>query len=289
MFTNNKKCDREVYRMNGVKGIVIGALSIVALVISSSVCYGQEREMQLQDELIQELPIPNEEECATEEEEKLLVAIDAGHQAKGNLEKEPIGPNATTKKMKVTYGTRGIKTGLAEYELTLIVAQKLEQELLERGYEVLMIRDTHDVDISNAERAQMANEAQADAFIRIHANSLDNSSVKGAMTICQTSSNPYNSILYEQSKSLSTFVLDEMVAATGCKRRKVWETDTMTGINWCQIPVTIVEMGFMSNPEEDKLMATEDYQNKMAEGMANGIDSYFYAMSAKDTENKETE
>lgn len=262
--------------MKGLKEVILVTVLIVTLQTNIVSSYAQGIELPIQEEGLHNLQIPDDGEYdIIPKEEKTLVAIDAGHQAKGNLEKEPIGPGATTKKMKVTYGTEGSVTGLAEFELTLMVAQKLEQELIARGYEVFMIRDTHDVDISNAERAQMANEAQADVFIRIHANSFEKSSVSGAMTVCQTASNPYNSSLYEQSKSLSTFVLDEMVAATGCKKRKVWETDTMTGINWCQVPVTIVEMGFMSNPTEDKLMATEDYQNKMAEGMANGIDQYF--------------
>ena len=220
---------------------------------------------------------PAQEPSVTESvsENGKLIVIDAGHQTKGNSEKEPVGPGAAETKAKVTGGATGTATGQKEYELNLAVAFYLRDELQARGYRVILVRESNDVDMSNSERAAVANNAGADAFIRIHANGSENAEASGTETLCQTAENPYNAALYPASRKLSETVLAGVVAQTGFKNRGVKETDTMSGINWCNVPVTIIEMGFLSNPDEDSLMYTEEYRRKIATGIADGIDAYF--------------
>ena len=204
-----------------------------------------------------------------------VIVIDAGHQTHAMSATEPIGPGSSTRKAKVTGGTSGVATHLPEYKLNLQVAKKLRTELENRGYKVVMVRTKNNVKISNVERAKIANENKADAFIRIHANSSESGSVKGALTIAPQSDNPYMTKKNrKKSQSLSKKVLTEFCKATGAGNRGVMYTNSMTGINWCKVPVTIVEMGFMSNASEDRKMASASYQKKMVKGIAGGIDKF---------------
>lgn len=204
-----------------------------------------------------------------------VVAIDAGHQAKANAEKEPIGPSSQTMKAKMPEGAVGTATGVKEYELTLTVAQKLESELKARGYQVVMVRTSHDVNLSDAERAVIANNSDAEIFIRLHANSMENSGVYGALAMCMTEYNPYNASLHTKSYTLSKKIIDNICSLTGTKNRGVQKVDNSSAINWSEIPVSVVEMGFLSNPDEDRWLQSEDYQAKIVSGIAAAVDSYF--------------
>ena len=205
-----------------------------------------------------------------------IVCIDAGHQAYGISTPEPIGPGSSVTKAKLTSGTTGVATGVAERDLNLAIALQLKAELIRRGYQVVMIRETNNCTLSNAERAQVANASGAEIFLRLHGNGNNNHSVSGAQMMIPSTSNPYLSQnVIAGSTNLANHLMASYCAATGCANRGILTTDTMTGINWCRIPVVIVEMGFMTNPTEDVLMQTPSYQAKMVAGLANGVDSYF--------------
>lgn len=171
--------------------------------------------VQVKESTAQEAATESELDSDASHRADYVIVIDAGHQAHGNYEEEPVGPGASETKPKVASGTTGVSTGVEEYELNLEVAVK------------------------------------------------------------QTAENPYNGELHEKSYALSEKILDSMVEATGANRERVWETDTMSGINWAKVPTTIIEMGYMSNPEEDEKLNSDDYQDEIVQGIADGLDQYF--------------
>lgn len=216
-----------------------------------------------------------EEQKAREAEEKArTIVLDPGHSAVVAEGSEPLGPGSSEYKAADTSGTSGISSGVPEYELALNISVQLKKELENRGYTVLMTRESNDTPISCIGRAEIANNAKADAYVRIHANGSEDQSARGAMTICTTPQSPYVPELYTASRQLSDDIINKLCEATGCENDGVWETDSMSGNNWSKVPVTIVEMGYMTNPEEDMLMQTTDYQTKIVQGIAGGIDAF---------------
>ncbi|MDY5021937.1 MAG: N-acetylmuramoyl-L-alanine amidase [Blautia sp.] len=206
-----------------------------------------------------------------------VVGIDPGHQGYDvdMSAQEPNGPGSSEMKAKATTGTQGTYSGLPEYQLNLNVSLLLKDILELRGYRVVMTRTDNSTAISNKERAELAASQGAEIYVRVHANGEDSHTASGALTMSPSPQNPYIPQLYESSNRLSQCILDSYCAATGFANLGIQYTDTMTGINWSSVPVTIIEMGFMSNEYDDLKMSDSAFQQTMAQGIANGIDAYF--------------
>ncbi len=200
-----------------------------------------------------------------------VVVIDPGHQGKGNSALEPNGPGSSRKKAKVSSGATGVATHVDESERNLQIALVLQKVLESRGVKVVMVRTSQKVNISNAQRAQVANNAHADLFIRLHCDSVDNSSIHGLLTLRPTK-NWYAGIdMVGPSKIAASDIHKATLAATGAHDRGITPRGDETGFNWSKVPSVLVEMGVMSNAAEDRKLGTTAYQNELADGMANGI------------------
>lgn len=206
-----------------------------------------------------------------------IVGIDPGHQSErvDMSASEPLGPGSSQMKAKATSGTQGYYTGVPEYRLNLDISLLLQEELKKRGYQVILTRTDNDTAISNKERAQLVSEQGADIYVRIHANGDDSHTATGALAISPSSQNPYVSDLFESSDRLSQCILNAYCETTGFANLGVIYQDNMTGINWSTVPVTILEMGFMTNESDDTRMNDSSFRTLMVQGIADGIDDYF--------------
>ena len=147
----------------------------------------------------------------------------------------------------------------------------------EYGLEVDPAATVRDISVGLQQRVEILKTLYrgADILIRLHAGSMDNSGVYGALSTCMTAQNPYNAGLHDKSYNLSKKIVDTVCGTTGTKNRGVQETDSSSDINWCEIPVCVFEMGFLSNPDEDTWLQDDGYQGKIASGIAGAVDAYF--------------
>jgi N-acetylmuramoyl-L-alanine amidase len=217
-------------------------------------------------------------------EEKLLsglvIGVDPGHQAHGNSEQEPVSPVSSDTKNKVSSGTQGAYSRVPEHEVNLAVGLLLRDMLEQEGATVIMTRTASDVDVSNVERALLFNENDVDLGIRLHCNGSTDSSVHGAfMLVPKDAEYPY----YEECVVAAQHILDAYGRETGVSTKKgITYRSDQTGFNWCERPVVNIEMGHMTNKEEDLKLTDPEFQTKMARGIYNGIVEYFLQKDRKE-------
>ncbi len=202
--------------------------------------------------------------------EGLKIGIDPGHQLHANSGLEPVSPGSKEKKAKVTGGTSGRVTGTPEHEVNLTISLGLRDALTALGAEVKMTRETADVDVSNVERAKMMNKWGADLVLRLHCNGVSNSKANGIGLYVKTDGDAA-----KESLDFAKTIIQYMVDETGASEDGVFRRDIYSGLNWSTVPSILVEMGYMTNAREDKLLNDPAYQQKLITGMVKGVAACF--------------
>lgn len=159
-------------------------------------------------------------------------------------------------------------SGAYEKTTTLMIAQLLEERLMDAGYQVIMTRDKDEY-IGLEERVQIANDEMADLFISIHHNSMDNNPVPNGIGTYY-----YRNYISEETLTAATAIQQGLIQETGLFNRKTIPSGLYV-VRHTLMPAVLVELGFMSNSEEEQLILSPEFHEQSAEGIYQGIEKYF--------------
>lgn len=184
--------------------------------------------------------------------EDRLIVIDPGH---GGNDPGAVSP----------WGTR-------EKDINTSISLKARDALEELGYNILMTRENDDT-LKLQDRTKLANENYADLFISFHANSIGDSSIKGIQVLYCPSERGINKDTdqYPLAKS----IMDELLKGTGAADKGIISRPDLAVLRTSNMPAVLIEVGFLTNLEEEKLIQTEEYQNKIVKSVIKGIENYF--------------
>ena len=199
-----------------------------------------------------------------------LVCLDPGHGTAPDVGRqyEPIGPGSTQLKIKDPGGASG------EAPVALAIARRTRAALLARGYRVALTRDGAGYRGGNRERARFCNARGAVLMIRIHADGSASPSTNGISTLVPARRRGWTDDVHGPSRRAGTLLQRELVAATGARDLGVVERADLTGFNWADGPVVLVETGFMSNPRERALLRSAAYQQRVAGALARATHTF---------------
>lgn len=202
-----------------------------------------------------------------------LICLDPGH---GTLpavgrQSEPIGPGSSVRKIKDGGGAPG------EAPVALAIAVRTRALLQRDGYRVAMTRTGPNYTGGNIARARFCNARHAALMIRIHADGSTDSSQHGIKTLLPAFHRGWTDDIYTQSLRAARKVQAAVVRSTGAKNIGLVPRSDLTGFNWANVPVILVESGFMTNPAEGRLLRTPAYQLKVARGLTAGAEAFLLA------------
>lgn len=176
--------------------------------------------------------------------------------------------------------------GIAEKDLNLQVSRKLRKRLEELGYTVLTSRDS-DVDVDFVtERSRMVNKTNADFFISIHFNATGNDTTLnlGIQTYSYKEDADYPSKINQywhnnpdrmsESNRLAADLHSSLLTETGARDAGLLQA-TFAVLRETAKPAVLLELGYMDNPEENQRIRSEQYQDKLVEGIIKGIQKYY--------------
>jgi N-acetylmuramoyl-L-alanine amidase len=203
-----------------------------------------------------------------------LICLDPGHGTPPAIGRqlEPIGPGSRVLKIKDGGGAHG------EAAVALAIARRARTLLLARGYRVAMTRTGPTIHLpwgdGNIARAKFCNARHAALMIRIHADGSWDRSLHGVSTLVPAWHRGWTDDIYGASLRAGRLVQKAVVTTTDAFDRGIVRRSDLTGFNWADVPVVLVETGFLSNPTDSRLLHTASYQQHVARGLANGAAAF---------------
>jgi N-acetylmuramoyl-L-alanine amidase len=199
-----------------------------------------------------------------------LICLDPGHGTPPEVgrQREPIGPGSRVLKIKDGGGAAG------ETQVVLQIAYRTRALLLRRGYRVALTRTGPWFRYGsggNVARAQFCNRREAALMLRIHADGSTDRSRRGVSTLYPALRRGWTDDVYGASLRAARAVQRSLVAATGARDLGLVRRSDLTGFNWADVPVILVETGFMTSPAESRLLRSPAYQQRVANGLADGV------------------